>query len=197
MADRVRKGSLSAWLSSFKFSPERNTRYIDTAETSGSDAAELTHTPPIDLICQDDASASSSSNRTIFQAFEWHMPNTYNTQKQNHWTRLARLMPELRKMGVDMIWIPPGCKANSVRSNGYDIYDLYDLGEFDQKGTKETKWGSKEELLNMARAAKDENIKVIWDAVLNHRAGGEFCEAVKAVQVDPQGNSVIDCNNML
>jgi len=49
--------------------------------------------------------------------------------------------------------IPPGCKARWRDSNGYDIYDLGDLGEFDGKGLRATKWGTKEELIEMADAA--------------------------------------------
>lgn len=37
----------------------------------------------------------------------------------------------------------------------YCRYDLWDLGEFDQKGSKETKWGSKEDLVAAIKKAKD------------------------------------------
>ena len=63
-------------------------------------------------------------------------------------------------MGVDNVWLPPGCKAASPEGNGYDIYDLYDLGEFDQKGQRSTKWGTKEELLELCKVAKENGREV-------------------------------------
>ena len=89
---------------------------------------------------------------------------------------------------VDNIWIPPGCKASSASySNGYDIYDLYDLGQFDQKGGKATKWGSKEELLQLVKKANEVGMGIYWDAVLNHKAGADDKEKCMAVEVDPNG----------
>lgn len=117
----------------------------------------------------------------MFQAFEWHVPDD-----QAHWRRLLQELPTLKRMGVDNIWIPPGCKAMSPSGNGYDIYDLYDLGEFDQKGARPTKWGTKEELRNFISEAQDQGIGVYWDAVLNHKAGADFTERFPAVKVDPQ-----------
>lgn len=117
----------------------------------------------------------------MFQAFEWHVPDD-----QAHWRRLLQELPTLKRMGVDNIWIPPGCKAMSPSGNGYDIYDLYDLGEFDQKGTRPTKWGTKEELQKLISGAQDLGIGIYWDAVLNHKAGADFTERFPAVKVDPQ-----------
>ena len=45
----------------------------------------------------------------------------------------------------------------------------WDLGEFDQKGSVATRWGTKEELLKACNAAKQSNLNVIIDAVLNVR----------------------------
>jgi hypothetical protein len=36
----------------------------------------------------------------------------------------------------------------------YDAYDLWDLGEFNQKGSVETRWGTKDELLRASRVAQ-------------------------------------------
>jgi alpha-amylase len=68
--------------------------------------------------------------------------------------------------------------------NGYDIYDLYDLGEFEQKGAVGTKFGSREELQELMREAGALGVKVIWDAVLNHKAGADRVERCMAVKVD-------------
>lgn len=70
--------------------------------------------------------------------------------------------------------------------NGYDIYDLFDLGEFDQKGSSSTKWGSKVELRDLMREAESLGVGVIWDAVLNHKAGADYPENFQAIAVDPE-----------
>ncbi|RMZ77986.1 hypothetical protein DV737_g4094, partial [Chaetothyriales sp. CBS 132003] len=70
-------------------------------------------------------------NPTLFQAWEWYAP-----ADGQHWARLSHKVPELKALGVDRMWLPPGCKAGWEGSNGYDIYDLYDLGEFEQKGDR-------------------------------------------------------------
>lgn len=121
-------------------------------------------------------------NVTMFQAFEWNCP-----KDQKHWIRLASEMPSLKSIGIDSMWIPPGCKGGWYGSNGYDLYDLYDLGEFSQKGGKGTKWGTKEELVEMMNMARICGVSIYWDAVLNHKAAADFSEPCYAVQVDPKG----------
>ncbi|EPS29733.1 putative alpha-amylase [Penicillium oxalicum 114-2] len=74
--------------------------------------------------------------------------------------------------------------------NGYDIYDLYDLGEFDQKGAVATKWGTRQELEDLIYQAAALDIKIIWDAVLNHKAGADFPETFSAVEVDPKRRDI-------
>ncbi|KAF7593846.1 hypothetical protein BBP40_010781 [Aspergillus hancockii] len=118
----------------------------------------------------------------MLQGFEWHVP-----EDQGHWKRLQHALPSLKSIGVDNIWIPPGCKAMSPSGNGYDVYDLYDLGEFNQKGSQSTKWGSKKELQALASSAQNLRIGILWDAVLNHKAGADHTERFSAVKVDPKG----------
>lgn len=48
-------------------------------------------------------------------------------------------------------------------------YDIWDLGEFEQKGSKGTKWGTKEDLLKAINVASDNGIITYIDAVLNHK----------------------------
>lgn len=121
-------------------------------------------------------------NATMFQGFEWYVPADHR-----HWKRLQSVMPQLKAVGIDQIWIPPGCKASWRDSNGYDLYDLYDLGEFDWKGLRATKWGTKEDLVDMTTTANDCGIGILWDAVLNHKAGADYTESCHAVKVDPKG----------
>lgn len=113
------------------------------------------------------------------QGFEWHVP-----ADQRHWKRLREALPSLKDAGVDDLWIPPGCKGMDPAGIGYDIYDLYDLGEFHQKGSRATRWGPKEDLQELVRAAKDLGMGIIWDTVLNHKAGADFLETFSAVEVD-------------
>lgn len=118
-------------------------------------------------------------NHTMFQGFEWNVPND-----KAHYKRLIAAIPKLKAIGIDNIWLPPGCKAASPEGNGYDIYDLYDLGEFDQKGDRGTKWGTKEELLEVAKVAKEHGVGLYWDAVLNHKAGADKTERCRVIEVD-------------
>lgn len=45
------------------------------------------------------------------------------------------------------------------------IYDLWDLGEFDQKGGKRTGWGTKEELIQAIKVARENGVLSYIDAV--------------------------------
>ena len=81
-------------------------------------------------------------NGTIFQYFEWNLPND-----GNHWTRLSSDAAHLQSVGITAVWIPPAYKGTSQGDVGYGAYDLYDLGEFDQKGTVRTKYGTKNQLI--------------------------------------------------
>ncbi len=89
------------------------------------------------------------------------------------------------------MWIPPASKTAWKDSNGYAPYDLYDLGEFNQKGATCTKWGKKEDLVAFVEIANSCDIAIIFDAVLNHKAGADYTEPVRAVKVDPNGIIVI------
>ena len=119
-------------------------------------------------------------NYTLLQGFEWNVP-----ADQKHWQRLSNEIDSLKAIGIDNIWIPPACKASGGdQGNGYDIYDLYDLGEFEQKGAKSTKWGTKEELVALSKKAADAGIGLYFDAVLNHKAGADEKEKCRVQEVD-------------
>ncbi|KAJ5241456.1 uncharacterized protein N7469_003047 [Penicillium citrinum] len=117
----------------------------------------------------------------MLQGFEWHVP-----ADQRHWKRLRMALPNLQDLGADNIWIPPACKGMESTGTGYDVYDLYDVGEFDQKGSRATRWGPKEDLQELVRSAQDFGIGIIWDTVLNHKAGADFTEKFSAVKVDSE-----------
>lgn len=135
---------------------------------------------------EDQGRKPTGENTTLFQGFEWNVP-----ADGKHWKRLLEALPKLKAIGIDNIWLPPGCKASSSNGNGYDIYDLYDLGEFNQKGTRATKWGTKEELMELAKLAKESGVGLYWDAVLNHKAAADNKEKCKVVEVDPNDRTKV------
>ncbi|BGP33020.1 hypothetical protein JCM10296v2_004809 [Rhodotorula toruloides] len=120
-----------------------------------------------------------SSNYALLQGFEW-----YQEGGGKYYAWLAGKAKELGEMGITAIWIPPPTKADGPNSVGYSIYDLWDLGEFDQKGGKATKWGTKDELLECVKKLKENGIVVYIDAVLNHKAGADYTEPFHATEVD-------------
>ncbi|KAL2132273.1 hypothetical protein VTI74DRAFT_3987 [Chaetomium olivicolor] len=137
---------------------------------------------PNPLLIPDDNDGTSPPcprNETMLQGFEWYVP-----ADGAHWRRLERVLPSLAELGVSKLWIPPACKAADPKGNGYDLYDLWDLGEFDQKGGRGTKWGTKEELVRMAEMAGKHGVGVLFDAVLNHKTGADYCERVRATRMD-------------
>lgn len=117
-------------------------------------------------------------NRTMMQYFEWYLP-----KNRLHWKRCEVQAEELSKAGINMVWLPPAYKgAAGDASVGYDVYDTYDLGEFNQKGTVETKYGSKEEYLRAVAAFQKHGIAVLADIVLNHKMGADSTENVEVVE---------------
>jgi alpha-amylase len=125
-----------------------------------------------------------NGNPVIFQAFEWNIAND-----QNQYKRLLRVLPALHAIGITALWLPPACKAENASGNGYDIYDLYDLGEFEQRGSRATKWGRKEDLMALAWRASELGVGLYFDAVLNHRCGGDDKEVITVVEADPQNRT--------
>lgn len=53
-----------------------------------------------------------------------------------------------------------------------------------------TKWGTKAQLLELARNGKEYGVGLYWDAVLNHRFGADHRERCKAVEVDANDRRV-------
>lgn len=125
-------------------------------------------------------------NQTMFQGFEWYVPADHK-----HWCRLEAALPSLERLGITSMWIPPACKASWHTGNGYDLYDLYDLGEFAQKGATHTKWGTKEELRRLVEQANRHGVRVLFDAVLNHKAAADHSEHLVATKVDPKSESIL------
>ena len=98
------------------------------------------------------------------------------------------------------MWLPPACKGGSPRDNGFGIYgicylvraallilDLWDLGEFNQKGSRRTKWGTIEELKDLTQVAERQEIDLYFHAVLNHKAYADETERCLAIQCSENG----------
>lgn len=119
-------------------------------------------------------------NGIMLQTFEWHSP-----EDGSFYNKLREMMPELAGRGFTGFWLPPCFKSKGgTHDVGYGIYDLWDLGEFDQKGTLRTKYGSKEEYLNLIKAIHENGCEAYADIVLNHKGGADYTENFEAVQVD-------------
>lgn len=115
-------------------------------------------------------------NKTMMQYFEWYLPDN-----GLHWKRCSAQAEELKKAGINIVWLPPAYKgANGIHSVGYDVYDTYDLGEFDQKGSIATKYGTKDEYLKAVKDLQHHGIEVLADVVLNHMMGADETETVNA-----------------
>ena len=116
--------------------------------------------------------------KTILQAFEWYLP-----ADSKHWQRLNDLATELKNLGFCGLWLPPASKgAAGSQDVGYGTYDLYDLGEFDQKGSVVTKYGSKDQYIELIKKLQANEIEVYADIVFNHFMGADETETVDAIQ---------------
>jgi len=124
-------------------------------------------------------------NQTLIQYFHW-----YYNEEQNLWSKVSQEASHLQEIGVTGVWLPPAYKASTGGySVGYDIYDLFDLGEFDQKGSVNTRYGSKEEYIQAIKALQDHGIDAIADIVFNHKAGGDELEKIPVRTVNPDNRN--------
>lgn len=122
--------------------------------------------------------AFSEVNGTMMQAFHWYLPND-----GNHWNWLKGKVPELSSAGFTALWLPPAYKGSSQADVGYGVYDMYDLGEFEQKGTVRTKYGIKDQYIDLIKKAHESQIQIYADVVFNHRGGADYKEQVSAIPV--------------
>ena len=127
-----------------------------------------------------------SGNKTMIQYFEWYLK-----PEDKLWRKVASEATYLAKLGITDIWLPPAYKASGRKfDTGYAVYDLYDLGEFDQKGSIETKYGTKDEYIKSIEELHKNNIDVYADIVLNHKIGADESEVVYAKEQNAQDRNV-------
>lgn len=105
----------------------------------------------------------------ILQAFYWDPPVDSVNLNGTWWDVLADQAEALAEAGFTAIWIPPPSKgAFGIYDMGYGVFDHYDLGNYDQKGSVETRFGSRDELIGMVHTMQANGIEVYVDIVLNH-----------------------------
>ncbi len=127
-------------------------------------------------------------NGTMLQYFQWELPADGKL-----WKRAARDAFHLRRLGFTALWLPPAYKGNGgINDVGYGVYDTYDLGEFAQKGTRRTKYGTREEYLAAIRVLHMADIQVLPDIVLNHRMGADEAERVTVHCDNPDNRAIAD-----
>lgn len=111
-----------------------------------------------------------AQNDAMMQAFYWNVPVNESTHNGSWWDTLASKATLLKNAGITALWVPGPSKGNwGISDMGYGIYDHYDLGNYSQKGTTETRFGSRQELADMLTAMhQSPRINVYADVVLNH-----------------------------
>ena len=115
-----------------------------------------------------DLSVYLTNKGVMMQGFYWDVEPRFEW-----WNTISAKTTNWAQIGIDKLWLPPVSKGQSGGySMGYDPSDYFDLGEFNQHGTMETRFGSKQELLNLIEAAHTNNIQVIADIVMGHNSGG-------------------------
>ncbi len=112
---------------------------------------------------------STPKSDVFLQGFYWNSP------PGGLWyDSLSRLAPRLASAGFGAVWYPSPAKGSAGGfSMGYDPYDHFDFGEYDQKGSVETRFGSRVELINSINTFHAVGMQVFADAVMRHMNGGE------------------------
>lgn len=115
-----------------------------------------------------------AQNDVMMQAFYWNVP-VNETGKNGFWyDTLKAKIPALKTAGIRALWMPPPSKGNwGISDMGYGIFDHYDLGAYNQKGSTQTRFGSKAELLSLISTAHSTAggapyMDLYADIILNH-----------------------------
>ena len=98
-----------------------------------------------------------AQNDAMMQAFYWNVPVNVSTLHGSWWDTLNSKATMLKNAGITGLWVPCPAKGNwGITDMGYGIYDHYDLGNYFQKGSTETRFGSRQALTNMLQLATRE-----------------------------------------
>ena len=96
------------------------------------------------------------------------------------WDEIYQRLPEIAEIGYESIWTPPPGKSpiggpypHAYGGNvGYNSYDRFDLGDHPQRGSWETRYGSRTSLRQMVDNAHQMDLKIYPDIVFNHTGNG-------------------------
>jgi hypothetical protein len=95
---------------------------------------------------------SGDGQEVMLQGFNWE------SWRHNWYETLEAQADAIADLGFTVVWLPP--PTQSVSPQGYMPGDLYDLN---------SKYGSAEQLRALVARLQGRGIKVLGDAVLNHR----------------------------
>lgn len=115
-----------------------------------------------------------AQNDVMMQAFYWNVPVNEATKNGFWYDTLKAKIPAMKTAGICALWMPPPSKGNfGIVDMGYGLFDHYDLGTYNQKGTTQTRFGSKAELLSLISTAHSTSGGVPYmdlyaDVILNH-----------------------------
>lgn len=115
-----------------------------------------------------------AQNDVMMQAFYWNVPVNETTKNGSWYDTLRNKIPAMKTAGIRALWMPPPSKGNfGIVDMGYGLFDHYDLGAYNQKGTTETRFGSKAELQSLITAAHSTSggaayMDLYADIILNH-----------------------------
>jgi alpha-amylase len=90
------------------------------------------------------------------------------------WDHLAQQCGDLARAGFTALWLPPPHKADGgagPRVDGYGMFDDYDLGSKNQIGSLPTRYGTREQLAQLAAVSRSVGLDVYFDMVLHQRIG--------------------------
>jgi alpha-amylase len=101
----------------------------------------------------------------MVQGFGWNSQARGTPAKW--YSLIAQRAGSLKKLGADMLWLPP--VSRSVSPQGYLPGDYYDLGTKDSP----TFYGDIEQLKSALQALNSVGVAPVADVVINHRCAGK------------------------
>lgn len=130
---------------------------------------------------------SYAQDDVMMQAFYWDVPVDESGNNGFWWDSLAAKSSDMANAGFTGLWVPSPSKGNfGIVDMGYGIYDHYDLGNYNQKGTTETRFGSRSELEDMISDMHSNGIEVYADIILNHiYSDGDYYNSNNNLEANP------------
>jgi len=110
---------------------------------------------------------------------------------ETSWKEMQARLPEVVMHGYGVLWLPPpnkGCEGTA--DIGYAVYDRFDLGDKDQRGTVQTRYGSRKDLEELTKAVHRFGLRVIFDVIMNHNGNParvenqHMADVLKPVPID-------------